>query len=116
MILRFPYPLQDPLLFVFGSCANWDVVETWFKHLDSALAVMLKNVKHARVIFLKRHSEDMAAVIYKLYYEEQDHYIEEIRTRTVPEKELPPWAKVKLDSDVEVDITDEIERELKERC
>lgn len=50
---------------------------------------------------------------YKLYHKENDdRWLEDIWTRQLSIETLPDWARDKLNSDEEVEITEELEREL----
>ena len=57
-------------------------------------------------------AEGMVDMKHKLYYEEDDHYVEEIRVRQLPESGLPDWAKQKLNRSQETQVTDEMQNVL----
>lgn len=99
--------------------ANWDAVKAWFRDFVTALKGLftstLKGIAHAAGAFVKVLKEGMAATMHKLYYKDNGQYVEEIRTRVVPEKALPPWAKAKLKEShgMEAEMTEPLQQELK---
>ena len=99
--------------------ANWKEVVKWFKDFVTALsglfASVIKGIAHAGAAFITVVKEGVAGVMHKLYYEEEGHYVEEVRVRHLQENELPAWAKRKLNktAKTETEITDEMESELK---
>lgn len=77
---------------------NWDAVKKWLKDFVSALkdmfVTLFKNVAHAGATFMRElKNKAWAATIYKLYYKENGQYVEEVRTRIVPQSALPSWVK-----------------------
>jgi len=80
--------------------AHWDEVKKWLRDFAFALKELfvttLKGVAHAAATFMKVLKDDMSATMHKLYYQEKGQYIEEIRTRVVPQQQLPAWAQQKL--------------------
>ncbi len=98
---------------------NWDEVKTWFKAFFTALkdlfTTTFKGVATAAAAFVKVLKEGMSATIHKLYYKDKGQYIEEVRTRVVPENALPAWAQKKLVNShgAEVEMTNEISKETK---
>lgn len=101
---------------LMAVCANWDAVKTWFKDFVTALKGLfistLKGVAHAAGAFVKVLKEGFAATMHKLYYKDRNGLLEETRTRIVPANTLPLWARNKLTSSEEVDITEEVEQAL----
>lgn len=99
--------------------ANWDSVKRWLKDFYVALkevfTTMFKGVATAAAAFTKVLKENMAATVHKLYYKDKGQYIEEVRTRVVPQNALPAWAKKKLDNSygAEVEVTNELSEETK---
>ena len=95
---------------------DWDAVMNWFKTMDDAVKenfnTIFKGIPHATAITIKSCKEDMAVLSYKLYYQENGQYIEEVRACFIPKNALPAWAKDKLTSEEEVDITEEMAQEL----
>lgn len=92
--------------------ANWDSVKQWLKDFYVALkdvfTTMFKGVVTAAEAFAKVLKEGMSATIHKLYYKDKGQYIEEVRTRVVPQSALPAWVKKKLDNSYGAEVeTDE---------
>lgn len=103
---------------LMAVCANWDAVKAWFRDFITALknlfVTTLKAVAHAAAAFVKVLKEGFAATMHKLYYKDNGQYIEEVRTRVVPEKTLPPWVQKKLNNyGAESEITEPLQAELK---
>ena len=102
---------------LFATFANWKQVVKWLKDFVNALigifTTVAKGVAHAAGAFIEKVQEGVAAISHKLYYEEEGHYVEEVRVRQLPENELPSWAKRKLNVYQETDITEEVESELR---
>ena len=94
----------------------WDEIVDWLKDFVSTLANLFVTVAsgiwHAAGVFVKFIKEGLVATQHKLYYKENEQYIERITTRTIPESELPAWVKAKMNNTQETDISDEVEREL----
>ncbi len=82
--------------------AHWSEVKTWLRDFAYALknlfVTTLKGVAHAAATFMKVLKDGMSATMHKLYYQEKGQYIEEIRTRVVPQEQLPAWAQAKLNA------------------
>ena len=97
--------------------ANWDEVKKWFRDFIKALVGIFTTVGrgawHAAGAFVDVVKKGFADIMHKLYYQEGNHYVEEIRTREMPENKLPDWVQRKLNQNRgEVDVTPEMEREL----
>ena len=97
--------------------ANWDEVKKWFRDFIKALTgifvTVAKGVAHAAGAFVEVVKNGFANIMHKLYYQEGNHYVEEIRTRELPENKLPDWARRKISqTSGEVDVTPEMENEL----
>ena len=120
--MTIPYPFYpDPVLvpvrypfypYYAQVFKDWEKIKTWFKDINATVATTFKGIPHAAITTIKPLKEDMARLLYKLYYKYDDHYVEEVRTAFIAVEELPDGLKAKLDSGEEVDITDEIESEL----
>ncbi len=112
-IITPPYLQKNISLAVFK---DWDEFKTWLKDMDAAVkelfSTTFKGIPHATMITIKSSNQDMAELRHKLYYQEKSNYIEEIRTRFVPQKELPTWARDKLTLSKEIDISEEMAQEL----
>lgn len=105
----------------FAVAKNWKSVVQWFKDFVTGLigifTTVAKGVAHAAAAFIKVAKEGFADLMHKLYYEEDGHYVEEVRVRHLQENELPDWAKKKLQQSTtsannESNITREMESEL----
>ena len=90
------------------ECADWNAVINWVKNLTKATA----GISHVACLFMKKFYGGKAELLYKLYYKDDDHYVEAVRTGFVPIAELPDRLKANFDFGEEIDITDEIESEL----
>ena len=92
--------------------AHWDEVKTWLRDFATALKDLflttLKGVAHAAATFMKVLKDGMAATMHKLYYQEKGQYIEEIRTRVVPQQQLPAWAQKKLEKSYGAEIESDV--------
>ena len=99
-----------------ATFARWDEVVSWLKAFVQTLIGLFtsvaKGIAHAAAVFVEVVTEGMAGVMHKLYFKENGQYIEQVRTRTVPESELPAWAKKKLNKYHETEISNDVEREL----
>lgn len=97
--------------------AHWDEVKTWLRDFVTTLKDLflttLKGVAHAAATFMKVLKDGMAATMHKLYYQEKGQYIEEIRTRVVPQQQLPEWAQKKLQSSYGAEV--EADNDLQQR-
>ena len=91
---------------------DWVAFKFWLNFKAFAHVVSEKGKSpYAQAVFLQRSDDSVAIINCKFYYKENEQWLEETFTKRVPENELPTWAKTKLDSGEEVDITDELERE-----
>ena len=100
--------------------ANWNSIVNWLKDfvpkLRAAWNSVRENVPHGARIFgdiIVEGAERLARIIHKLYYKENGQWIEETTTRKVSEDEVPASIRNKINRK-EADITEEIEKELKE--
>lgn len=97
--------------------AHWDEVKTWLRDFAIALkdlfVTTLKGVAHAAATFMKVLKDGMSATMHKLYYQEKGQYIEEVRTRVVPEQQLPAWAQKKLKNSYGAEV--ETDNDLQQR-
>lgn len=104
------------LAVAFAVVKNWKAILQWFKDFVTALislfSTVIKGVAHAAAAFIEVAIQGFADLKHKLYYEEDDHYVEEIRVRQLSEDQLPTWAKKKLNRRSETDVTNEIESEI----
>lgn len=93
---------------------DWNAFKSWIREIiESELFPNGSRKQNSAVLVLmKRLNEDMTAITPKIYYKENDHYIELTYNCFLSRKELPELIQAKLDSDEEVEITEEIEREL----
>ena len=100
----------------FAVVKNWSEIKQWFKDFVSALADIftytLKGVAHAAAAFMEVVKSGIEHFKHKLYYKEENHYVEEIRVREVQEDQLPAWARQKLNPAQETNVTREIENEI----
>lgn len=100
----------------FAVAANWKSIVKWFKDFVTALISIFQTVAigvaHAAAAFMEVVAQGFVDLKHKLYYEEDDHFVEEIRVRQLSEDQLPPWAKKKLTSNRETDVSKEIESEI----
>ena len=113
-VILSPYSQKEGSAVLFS---DWNEFETWLKDFDDVavkerFATTLKDTPHTTMITIKLFKEDMAELRHKLYYKENKQYVVEIRTRIVPANTLPSWARDKMTSSEEVEITEEVEQEL----
>lgn len=97
--------------------ANWEEVKKWLRDFVKALSGIFvtigQGLYHAAGVFINVIKKGFSDVMHKLYYQEGNHYVEEIRTRELPENQLPAWAKKKLQQNSgEVDVSQNVENEL----
>ena len=96
---------------------DWNTLMNWLQDLTNAFnelfATTLKGIPHTTCVFIRRDEKGRAKLIHKFCYNDGNRDVEEVRMGFISVEELPAWLKAKLDSDAEVEITDEIESELK---
>ena len=102
--------------------ANWDAIVDWLNDFIPKLKRAWEQLKvklaHAAMIAAEKIREAgkwISKIMHKLYYKnEQGQWVEETTTRTLPENEVPPFIRAKIQrEEQEVDITQDMERELK---
>lgn len=102
---------------IMATMKHWKEIVNWFKDMFTGLvhvfATVGKGIAHAMGAFIETVSNGIAELSNKLYYEEEGHYVEEVRVRHLSEDQLPAWAKKKLNVGQETDITDEVQQELR---
>ena len=95
---------------------RWSEVTNWLKDFVSKLAKIFLNVaqgiSHAAAVFIQTLDNGLSGIVHKLYYKEGEQYIEKTTVRTVPESELPSWAKAKLNGTQPVEVTKDFAAEL----
>lgn len=103
------------------AVANWDSIKDWLNEfipkLKEAWANLKIKVSHAAMIAAEKIKEAgkwISKIMHKLYYKnEQGQWVEETTTRTLPESEVPPFIRAKIQrEEQEVDITEDMEHEL----
>lgn len=99
----------------------WDDIVNWLNDfipkLKTAWDELKQNIAHAAMMAAEKVKEAgkfIVKIMHKLYYKnENQQWVEETTTRTVPENEVPPAIRAKVSKqEVEADITEDIEREL----
>lgn len=98
--------------------ANWEAIVDWLNDFIPKLRKVWDSVKifvpHAAAVFgdvVLDGAERMARIMHKLYYKENNEWIEETTTRKVDESEVPEFIRNKIKQQ-EADITSEIEEHL----
>lgn len=104
------------------AVANWDEIKDWLNDfipkLKKAWASLKTKIANGAMIVAEKVKEAgkwISKIMHKLYYKnEQGQWVEETTTRVLPESEVPPFIRAKIQrEEQEVDITEEMERELK---
>lgn len=103
------------------ALAYWDDIVDWLNdfipRLEAAWNEFKQSIAHAAMMAAEKVKEAgkfIVKIMHKLYYKnEKQQWVEETTTRTVPENEVPPAIRAKVNrQEVEADITEDIEREL----
>lgn len=103
--------------------ANWRAIVDWLKDFIPKLRETWKKVREnvpygAKIVgdLVVKGLDKLAKIMHKLYYQEDDHWVEETTTRILPESEVPPEIVAKIKSqkrqNKDGDITAEMEEEL----
>ncbi len=91
--------------------AYWDEIVDWLKDFTSRLAGFFSRLGgHAAKIF-SRIKGAFLQVIHRLFFKEDQKWIEETTRREVPESEVPEWAKRGV-QESEQDVTQRYQQEL----
>ncbi len=97
---------------LFLVVTYWDEIVNWLKDLVVEVREALKDLVHAIDVFVQRVKEAVVKFITKVYYKnQQGKWIEETTTREIPESEVPPHIRKKVQKR-ERNINKEIEQEL----
>lgn len=99
----------------------WDDILEWLSDFLPKVANLIREIgrrlgastEYATDVMAEKLDQYSVAIKHHLYYKENGQWIEETTRRTLPENELPPHIRkrVRRISD-DVDITDDVEREL----
>ena len=94
---------------------TWDELMQLFVDIAVILKnfFMIKEFSSATIVSIQLEPCDLVKITHRLFLGEKGKYIEEVRSFRLPIVELPDWAKVKLNGEEEVDITEELKKELK---
>lgn len=105
--------------------ANWKAIVDWLKDFIPKLRETWKKIREnvpygAKIVgdLVVKGLDKLAKIMHKLYYQEDNHWVEETTTRIVSESEVPPEivAQIKRqknqNKNKDVDITAEMEEEL----
>jgi len=103
--------------------ANWKAIVDWLKDFIPKLRETWKKVREnvpygAKIVgdLVVKGLDKLAKIMHKLYYQEDNHWVEETTTRILPESEVPPEIVAKIESqkrqNKDGDITAEMEEEL----
>ncbi len=99
----------------FNFTYHWDELKEFFYNFLTALKKSIKEkmrgIANAAVIVGEKIREGIVAIKHKLFYKEDDKWMEETTKREVNEDEVPPHILAKI-SKQEADITKEMELEL----
>lgn len=91
--------------------AYWDELVSTLKDICSKVAEALRNVGHAAKIFAKKLANKVFQILHRLFYKEDNKWIQETTRVEVSESEVPEWAKAGV-AQSEVDVTNKYQREL----
>lgn len=107
-----PLPFVIPgIIAVIGTTlavSFWSEIVDWFKEVFSQVKRLFLNIVHATAAFVKKAANAIAKVMHRLYYKEDNKWIEETTTREISESELPDSIKKKLRVK-ETEVTEELE-------
>ena len=73
---------------------------------------MLEEIWDEVCFAVKKVSEGVVNFIQKLYYQENDKWIEQTTTREVPEDQVPAHIRKKYSGKKETDVTNNMKKEL----
>ena len=94
---------------------HWDEIKSFFSKFLSALkkSIMekMRGIANAAVILGEKIRNGISQLKHKLFYKENDKWMEETTKREVSESEVPPYIRAKI-ARQEADITQEMEMEL----
>ena len=103
---------------------NWDEIKEWLSDIINKIKTYWRRYKPlakkvASVIAEKyiKNGHPVIRIMYRLFYREDNsnkwNELEDLPTREVNEEELPPSIRAKMRRAEQVDITDDMQRELK---
>ena len=99
----------------FNFTCHWDEIKEFFSNflteLKASIAEKMHDIAHAAIIVGEKIKEGVVAIKHKLFYKEEDRWMEETTKREVIEDEVPPYIRAKI-ARQEADITHEMELEL----
>lgn len=88
--------------------ACWDEIVDWLSEVVSAVKRFFVAAIHATAAFIQKVRSAVAKMMHRVYYKEDNQWIEETTTRTIDESELPPSIRRKLKTQ-ETEVTEELE-------
>lgn len=99
----------------FAVVAFWDEIVSWLRDfipkVKAAFREFKRNVLHAAAMFVQQVGAAAADIKHKVFYKENNQWMEQTTTRQIDKSELPPSIKRKLGF-AEEEITEEMENEL----
>ncbi|MBO6177917.1 MAG: hypothetical protein J6M62_12170 [Selenomonadaceae bacterium] len=111
------------LIAVTGAVAiakHWPEIIDWLtKYVKELLQIFLdvaQTIMHAGMALAKTLADGFTEIIHKEYYQEGEQWMEQVTRRKIDKSQMPPYIKQKLglsEAGTEVNITSDIERELK---
>lgn len=93
---------------LFAVAALWDEIVDWLKDMWQIVKRTFSRVIHATAAFVQKVKSAISKIMHRVYYKEDNHWIEETTTRQIPENELPDRIRRKLRTS-ETEVTEDLE-------
>ncbi len=96
----------------------WDDIKDWLRHIVSVLKrFVIETIRNphmsASTVLAKVIAQEVAEILHKLYYKENNQWYEKTTTRSLPESELPSRIRNRIArKNTEYIIDDYVENEL----
>lgn len=103
---------------------NWDEIKSWLTSVICKVKELWQKykpyVKKVASIVVEKYIENghpMVRIMYRLFFQDENTHkwneLQDLPTREIEADELPPFIQAKLKRAEQVDITNEMQRELK---
>lgn len=102
---------------------NWDEIKSWLSNIICKVKELWQNTSHmqkvASIVAEKyiKNGHPMVRIMYRLFFQDENtnkwNELEDLPTREIEADELPPFLQAKLKRAEQVDITNEMQQELK---
>ena len=89
--------------------AFWDEIVDWLKQIVPAIKNFFRKIAHATAAFVQKVKAKIAKIMHRVYYKEDNKWIEQTTTREIPESELPASVRRKMMSTRENEVTEELQ-------